>query len=726
MTPTACNYDSDATIAGSCQAPDCNGVCGGSAYTNSCGCVGGNTGVDPALCIDGTLCNQDNALGSEYFFPVGGFTFQANSTGLLTRVRIRSGEGVTMRILNPSTGAVLATAPSTTPGSNYNFDWQTHNFSGFAVQEDTWYKVELTGGLYNNIGMAYQTYPGGTLYGINSNSTNAYATFQTVVCPLVEGCTDATACNFDADANWNVPADCTYGTTWYADADGDGAGNPAVSQQACAQPQGYVATAGDGCPADGNKTAAGLCGCGAVDQDVDGDGLCDLVDGCVDLASCNYATASATACVYQNSCGECAPPTVLGCALASACNYNPAADCWDNATCEFTSCAGCMNPNACNFDAEATVSAPLQCTFPALDWEDCAGNCLPGADTDGDGICDAVDFPGCTDPAAVNFNPAAGTDDGSCFLVVVGCVIPSATNYDPAATVQGLPLTSFCSWPGTPPAPPMPMPLLSPAPPMAGLPPACTDTAACNYGGFSACEYTSCLGCSEASACNYDATALYNDGSCEWTSCAGCLNSSACDYDATATIAAACDFSSCQGCTNPAATNYDATATQDDGSCDVPGCTLAAACNYSAAATSNDGSCTFPALGYDCAGICYDTNGNTVCDVTEGFVAGCMDTDACNFSAAANLTDPASCVYLEMTALHIAVGEGAGAGATLTPTLTGGSAPYTLTDQLTGVSFAAAQWGAIPPARYLFTATDAGGCVTLATWPAIVPYAGCD
>ena len=70
--------------------------------------------------------------------------------------------------------------------------------------------------------------------------------------------------------------------------------------------------------------------------------------------------------------------------------------------------------------------------------------------------------------------------------------------------------------------------------------------------------------------------------------------------------------------------------------------------------------------------------------------------------------------------------EGAGAGATLTPTLTGGTAPYTLTDHLTGVSFAAAQWGAIPPARYLFTATDAGGCVTLATWPAILPYAGCD
>jgi hypothetical protein len=33
-------------------------------------------------------------------------------------------------------------------------------------------------------------------------------------------------------------------TTWYADADGDGYGNPAVSQVSCNQPAGYVGRVG--------------------------------------------------------------------------------------------------------------------------------------------------------------------------------------------------------------------------------------------------------------------------------------------------------------------------------------------------------------------------------------------------------------------------------------------------------------------------------------------------
>lgn len=36
--------------------------------------------------------------------------------------------------------------------------------------------------------------------------------------------------------------------TWYADADGDGLGDPADTVQACGQPPGFVSTAGDGCP----------------------------------------------------------------------------------------------------------------------------------------------------------------------------------------------------------------------------------------------------------------------------------------------------------------------------------------------------------------------------------------------------------------------------------------------------------------------------------------------
>ncbi|MBS1582350.1 MAG: T9SS type A sorting domain-containing protein, partial [Bacteroidetes bacterium] len=84
-----------------------------------------------------------------------------------------------------------------------------------------------------------------------------------------------------ANATATVTVTENTATTWYADADGDGAGDPAVSQLACAQPVGYVANSTDLCPADPNKTAPGACGCGTADvsttyyADTDGDGAGD-------------------------------------------------------------------------------------------------------------------------------------------------------------------------------------------------------------------------------------------------------------------------------------------------------------------------------------------------------------------------------------------------------------------------------------------------------------------
>ncbi|MEY3027860.1 MAG: hypothetical protein RLZZ238_2757, partial [Planctomycetota bacterium] len=66
--------------------------------------------------------------------------------------------------------------------------------------------------------------------------------------------------------------------TWYADADGDGAGDAGDTLSACEQPSGYVAVAGDGCPADANKVEPGACGCGAADTDADDNGTADCAD----------------------------------------------------------------------------------------------------------------------------------------------------------------------------------------------------------------------------------------------------------------------------------------------------------------------------------------------------------------------------------------------------------------------------------------------------------------
>ncbi|MDA0940589.1 MAG: M43 family zinc metalloprotease [Bacteroidetes bacterium] len=130
------------------------------------------------------------------------------------------------------------------------------------------------------------------------------------------------------------------------------------------------------------------------------------------------------------------------------------------------------------------------------------------------GLCtsDNIDIPGCTDPAACNYNPLANVDDGSCdFASCSGCTDAGACNYNPSAT---------------------------------------TDDGSC--------EFTSCAGCTDSTACNYDAAATIDDGSC--------LQADACGVCGG-------DNSTCSGCTDPAADNYDPAAIVDDGSCTyAPAC----------------------------------------------------------------------------------------------------------------------------------------------------------
>jgi len=65
---------------------------------------------------------------------------------------------------------------------------------------------------------------------------------------------------------------------WYADADSDGYGDPAVSQSACEAPAGYVGNSGDGCPTVQSLQAAVLW---YADADIDGQG-----DPAVSVPSC--------------------------------------------------------------------------------------------------------------------------------------------------------------------------------------------------------------------------------------------------------------------------------------------------------------------------------------------------------------------------------------------------------------------------------------------------------
>ena len=125
------------------------------------------------------------------------------------------------------------------------------------------------------------------------------------------------------------------------------------------------------------------------------------------------------------------------------------------------------------------------------------------------------------------------------------------------------------------------------------------------------------------------------------------------------------------GCMDSEACNYDETALNDDGSCTYPGdecndmddttindllnadcicvgdsvifgCTDSLSCTYNELATVDDGSCLYLDALDECGGDCFeaDSLGNCI----EIIMYGCLDTLACNFTTDVN-TDDGSCEF---------------------------------------------------------------------------------
>ena len=144
-------------------------------------------------------------------------------------------------------------------------------------------------------------------------------------------------------------------------------------------------------------------------------------------------------------------------------------------------------------------------------------------------------------------------------------------------------------------------------------------------------------GCTDITACNYSSSAEEDDDSCykpgddcdEGNNTINATYSNSCNCEGGA--------SSGPGCTESSACNYNANATQSDGSCVYPGdpcndndsnttndtlnsdcdcvgtvsengCTESSACNYNANATQSDGSCVYP------GDPCNDNDSNTTND----------------------------------------------------------------------------------------------------------------
>lgn len=135
---------------------------------------------------------------------------------------------------------------------------------------------------------------GGSTYPLNVSDASGNASFEEVLpgdynvwarwgnddCPIDLGLITVSDPPRDCDNYTNGTASmdecgiCSGGNTgitpsspqtWYEDTDGDGVGSN-VAIDACAQPDGYVATNGDQCPEDINKTEPGACGCGVEEN----------------------------------------------------------------------------------------------------------------------------------------------------------------------------------------------------------------------------------------------------------------------------------------------------------------------------------------------------------------------------------------------------------------------------------------------------------------------------
>ncbi len=191
--------------------------------------------------------------------------------------------------------------------------------------------------------MLADNYPGEqswslTADGIELASGNgASGTYSFGTC--VAGCTDAAACNYDMDANAD-DGSCFFAPEYYAcdgetclnDSDGDGVCDE-LEIEGCVVPTAcnYNMDATDLVPCvypDAGYNCDGTC-----IGDADEDGVCDAneIEGCQDSSACNY-NADAT------DAGDCDFSSCLGCTDEAACNYDASAT-QNDGSCDFCSCA---------------------------------------------------------------------------------------------------------------------------------------------------------------------------------------------------------------------------------------------------------------------------------------------------------------------------------------------------------------------------------------------------
>jgi hypothetical protein len=246
----------------------------------------------------------------------------------------------------------------------------------------------------------------------------------------VLGCTSSTACNFEEEATEDdgsciepVPFCITCGPNGsiiFIDTDGDGICDAdeidgCTSITACNFDENATDDDGSCIEPVPNCEECNETNDGLVIVDTDGDGVCDAeeISGCTSQTACNFSDEA------TDDNGSCIEP-IPNC---EECNENNDGlvliDSDGDGICDADEIEGCTSETACNFDESATDDDG-SCIEPVENCFECneSNDGLDIIDSDGDGICDADEVPGCTDQEAQNYNPNATDDDGSCLYTV--------------------------------------------------------------------------------------------------------------------------------------------------------------------------------------------------------------------------------------------------------------------------------------------------------------------
>lgn len=274
---------------------------------------------------------------------------------------------------------------------------------------------------------------------------------------------------------------------------------------------------------------------------------------------------------------------------------------------------GCTDPTALNYNPLATIDDGT-CVYPS--WNCISGLCIdPG---DGSGVynsgngglagCQANCIPitpGCTDPCATNYNPAATIDDGSC--TYSACLDPAASNQywscacnsvKPLATI---PDPACCTYPCATPPNVVENITVSSGTCVIPITDGDVDITATLSNGASTYTiayydftYTTLL-CTDPNTYTSGATSNLYSVACGVGLAAGnylveITDTLGCVYTQIFTIGT---LSQTQGCTDPTAQNYNPLATCDDGSCVYCGCRDPLANNYNPNAVCDDGTCDY-------------------------------------------------------------------------------------------------------------------------------------